>query len=102
MSMVLASLDRAVQIGTQTYANCPGYGTWGFGHMGYYGYGGHFMGILIIVLLIALAYIVVRNTHIRRHDRISADAPLDILKKRYARGEINKEQYEAMKQDLKD
>lgn len=29
-----------------------------------------------------------------------AETPLDVLKKRYARGEIGKEEYERMKQDL--
>jgi putative membrane protein len=102
VDMVLASVDRIAQFGTQLYTDCPGYGPWGYGHMGYYGYGGHFMGILIIILLIAVIYLAVRNTHIRRHGSALVDNPLDILKKRYAKGEITKDQYEAMKQDLKD
>jgi uncharacterized membrane protein len=54
--MVLAFVDRIVQFGTQLYADCPGYGSWGYGHMGYYGYGGHFMGMLFIILLMLFAF----------------------------------------------
>jgi putative membrane protein len=33
-------------------------------------------------------------------ERRSEDTPLEILKRRYARGEISKEQYEEMRRDL--
>ena len=34
------------------------------------------------------------------HEDRGSDTALDILKKRYARGEINKEKYEEMKKDI--
>jgi putative membrane protein len=102
MEMVLSSMDRVAELGSNWLAQCPGYGSWGYGHMGYYGYGGHVMGFLIIILLIVVIYLAVRNSHIRHHGSTLVDTPIDILKKRYAQGEITREQYEAMKQDLKD
>ncbi len=36
----------------------------------------------------------------RKHERYDDEEYLEILKKRYASGEINKEEYEKMKRDL--
>lgn len=48
-----------------------------------------------IVLLAVWAVDAIRRTRERE-----SELPLEILKKRYARGEISKEEYEAKKQDL--
>jgi putative membrane protein len=65
--------------------------------MMHYGYGGWFMWlVLVIVAAIAIYLFIVqaqRGGNVR-------ETPLEILKKRYAKGEITKEQYEEMKQHL--
>ena len=55
-------------------------------------------GFLVLVLVIlAIAY-VFRNE--RSGARRSQETPLDILKTRYAKGEITREQFEQSKKDL--
>jgi len=74
---------------------------------GYGGYGmGWFGGIFMIVFWVAVIagfFLLVRwvATSSRKGDWGSRDeTPLEILKKRYARGEINKEEFEERKKDL--
>ncbi len=67
------------------------------------GWGMPFMGplfwvfIIVGVVLLARWLIGSSNTDNKNHGRQSA---LEILNKRYARGEIDRETYERMKQDL--
>ena len=76
---------------------------WGWGH-GAYGFPFWWLGagvrvILIAAVITAVVYVVriFSRPGSRRRDEESA---LDILQKRYARGEITKEQYEEMKRDI--
>jgi putative membrane protein len=74
-------------------------GRWG--HMMGYGYGGGWlMWILFIVLIVIVVYLLVQTP--KRHDSGSAggETPLQILKKRYAKGEISKEDFDRMRKDL--
>ena len=81
------------------------YGGWGMmgpGMMGGFGTMG-FMAIIWIGVLGLIIWAVV--TAVRRPGESGsqnqpADSALEILKKRYARGEINKEEFEAKKKDL--
>lgn len=75
----------------------PGWDGWsGWSHFLPFGWGGILVLIAIVVLILALA----------RRDRGGAgggrepETPLEILKKRYARGEISKEEFQNMKKDL--
>ena len=85
-----------------------GYG-YGYGMMGPWmmgGFGGMwFMPILMIVfwgLVIWGIVALVRGAGSSGHTGSSSqtDSALEILKKRYARGEINKQEYEERKKDL--
>jgi putative membrane protein len=51
---------------------------------------------LVIVGVVYLVKFIARSA--QREER--HDAPLDILKKRYAKGEISKEEFEKMRDDL--
>jgi len=60
----------------------------------------HFLFWLLVVIGVILLIVwVVRQTSGREGGR-GGETALDILKKRYARGEISKEEYERMKDDL--
>jgi len=64
---------------------------------GFYSLGGWFMMILLFIAIIVITYILFRDKIVRNS---SSKTPLDILKERYAIGEISKEDFERMKQDL--
>lgn len=80
----------------------------GAGMMGWGGYGGFGMGLVgWLFMLLFWGLIIVGVVLVVRwlwdHGRTgmgNTEAPLDILKRRYARGEISKEEYDRVKQDL--
>ncbi|MFA5701304.1 MAG: SHOCT domain-containing protein [Desulfuromonas sp.] len=73
----------------------------GWDHMLYSGYGRIFMMILMIIIVIAVAYF---GIYLTKTAGTSARSPeensTEILKKRYAKGEISKEEFERIKKDL--
>jgi putative membrane protein len=74
-------------------------------HYGSYygwGYGMGFTMIIFWVLFIVGVVYLVRYIAKGPSRYESRETPLYILKKRYARGEITKEQYDRMREDLKD
>jgi putative membrane protein len=99
-----------------------GFGGFGMGGMmgGYGGYGGMMGGYgpqgfgfnpigttislvfwaLIIGGIVLLVVWLARNAGRTTLGASAGDAPLDILKARYAKGEITKEQFDAIKRDL--
>jgi putative membrane protein len=69
-----------------------------WGHMSW-GYGGAFMWLIFLVLIGVVIYFVVRGEKWMKHSG-SDESALDILKKRYAKGEITKQEYEKIKKEL--
>lgn len=76
------------------------YGGWGAGSMmGWFG--GGIMMIVFWALFIALIVWVVREVGGKHsHSTRSGSQALDILKERYAKGEISKEEFESKKKDI--
>lgn len=67
-----------------------------------WGWGGGLMMILWIILLGALIYWIIRAAQRGGggNQLTQPESAIDILKKRYARGEISKEEFEDRKKDL--
>lgn len=83
-------------------------GGMGPGMMGW-GYGGWVMGIFNIIFWVAVVIGVVYlikylSSSSKQGSQVikSADSALDILRERYAKGEINREEFEEKKNDLKE
>lgn len=74
----------------------------GYGMMGGWGFGGMIMGFIFLIVIIAVVLIIIFAIKSRgTFANISGnETPLDILKKRYAKGEISKEDFEKMKKDI--
>ncbi len=84
----------------ESYYGPQGPGGWGpMMHYGF-GYGGMFMGIIFLVGIGLLIYFIVQARKMKDQTPTRNESHLDILKRRYAKGEIAKEEYERMKKDL--
>jgi putative membrane protein len=70
----------------------PMWGVWGVGMMLMMLV---FWGVVIVALVLGIRWIVSQGGQHR------SDAALAILRERYARGEIDKEEFEAKKRDLR-
>lgn len=96
-------LTRAAWLSAASLLSCspddrygPMSGPGGGWPMMHYGYGGWFMWLILIIVAAIAIYVFVqarRGVNVR-------ETPLEILKKRYAKGEITKEDYDRMKSDL--
>ena len=73
-------------------------GNWS--HMMGYGYGGGFMWFIALVLVGVGLYFLIQVAKSKGSDGLNTETPLDILKKRYAKGEIDKEEFDRKKKDL--
>ncbi|MDR3640381.1 MAG: SHOCT domain-containing protein [Humidesulfovibrio sp.] len=93
-------INALASLGFLCQSDGSGYGT------GYGPYGGYHMmsplgGGLFMMLLLVLVFVLFTR-FANRSGGGQAESALEILKKRYARGEISKEDFERMKQDIKD
>ena len=87
--------------GTGCY-NEPGPGGWWrMMHYGF-GYGGMFMWIVFLIIIVLLIYFILQSQKTKGQTPAQGESPLDILKKRYAKGEISKEDFDRMKRDLEE
>jgi putative membrane protein len=78
-------------------------GSWGMHPIWWaWGTGGMVMMLMMLVFwsLIIAAMVLGIRWLIRQGDRSRSDTALEILRQRYARGEINREEFEAKRRDL--
>ena len=66
-----------------------------------WGYGGIFMWLILIVILVVVVYFLFERKKSEDGDVPERETPLEILKKRYAKGEITKEEFDRMKDEIK-
>ena len=98
LQLLILSLVPGLFRGWQGY----GYGMMWPGMMGGFG----FMFLMPVLWLVVVGLIVwgvvaaVRRPGEGDRTSRSSDAPLEILKRRYARGEVTKEEFDARKKDL--
>ena len=69
-----------------------------WGHMSW-GYGGVFMWLLFLLLIGVVIYFVVRGERWMKRGG-GGETALDILNKRYAKGEITEQEYRKMKKEI--
>ncbi|OCL26335.1 hypothetical protein U472_10025 [Orenia metallireducens] len=76
---------------------------WGYGMRGFFGGGILMMGLFWIVIIIAVIYFI-RNSDQSRDEnspRRVKENPIEIARERYANGEISKEEFQEIKEELR-
>ena len=82
-------------------AETTGYNSWRWGPHMMYGYpGGMFMMFFMFLAVAVVLYLVFRKQSEPRYNDPFRETPMEILKRRYAKGEITKEQFEEKKKDV--
>ena len=98
--LVLLTFMVFSMLASADYANCRGIGDW----WPMMASGRIFMALLLwslfLILLLILVYGLIKGKKGSLLDLPTGDAPLDILKRRYAKGEITKEEFDRIKSDL--
>ena len=81
--------------------NLVGFGMMdGYGY-GMMGYGGMFFGLLFWIIIIVLAYFLIKSLIDKnKTSSFEGKSALDIAKERYAKGEITKEELEEIKKNV--
>jgi putative membrane protein len=93
---------------SRSYAQGRGYGEWGMygpGMMGWgWSFGWIFMMVFWVLVIIGMIFLIKWLAGLSRAQKTMFEKPndsaLDILRQRYARGEINKEEFDQKKKDL--
>ncbi len=70
-----------------------------YGNMGWGTGFGWIMGLLVVGFLFWLIYTAVQNTSTRRNEN-QIDSAKEILRKRYAKGEISEQEFKEISKDL--
>ena len=102
-----ASLPLAIESSAfaQQRGGCGGWGM-GPGMMGGWGmgwFGMIFMLVFWVLVIVGLVFLIkwlIQTTSSGKTDGRTGPKAIDILKERYARGEVSKDEFETIKQDL--
>jgi uncharacterized membrane protein len=89
--------DVVVQAPGYEWGHGPGMMGWGYG-TGWFG--SVLMSVFWIALIVGIIFLIRWLAVSTRGGGRSEDSALEILKRRYARGEIDKEEFEEKKRDL--
>jgi len=89
--LVALAQERVYEWGWGMHPMWGWWGIWGFGMMLFMFL---FWALVIIGIVLGIRWLV------RQGRPESSDSALDVLRQRYARGEINREEFEAKRKDL--
>jgi putative membrane protein len=77
---------------------------WGHGMGGFFGGGIWMMGLFWIAIIVVVVYLIRNsnnsNNRTGRIERKSVEDPMEIARQRYAKGEISKEEFQEIKDEL--
>ena len=106
---IVFTLLASALILDQAFAQQRGdYGGWGMGPGMMWGWGMPWFGMIFMIIFLGLVIVglvflvrwLIQTTKGEKDVVHGSSRAVDILKERYARGEVNKEEFEQMKNDL--
>lgn len=71
-----------------------------YGMMNGFGWTGYLIGIIILIIIGLTIFFVIKLVLKKYNNLQKIESPIDVLKNRYAKGEISKKDYELMKKDI--